>query len=74
MSFVKRISSIETKCWLFPETSIEVKEEHPEKALSPIIVTLFGIVIEVKEEQYSNALPPIVVTLFGMLMEVKERQ
>ena len=40
---------------------MEVKEEHPENTLSPIAVTLFGMVMEVKEEQYSNVLSPIVV-------------
>ena len=40
---------------------MEVKEEHSENAFSPIIVTLFGIVIEVKEEQEKNAPHPIVV-------------
>ena len=28
-----------------------VKEEHPENAQFPIVVTLFGSVIDVKEEQ-----------------------
>ena len=50
MSFVKRTPSTETKCWLFSETFIDVKEEQ-EKVLSPIIVTLSGMVMEVKEEQ-----------------------
>ena len=30
---------------------IEVKEEQPEKAEFPILVTLLGMVTEVKEEQ-----------------------
>ena len=30
---------------------IEVKDEQPEKALSPMLVTLLPIVTEVKEEQ-----------------------
>ena len=45
---------------------------HPLNAPSPIVVTLFGMVIDVKEEQSLNASSPIVVTLFGMVMDVKE--
>ena len=33
---------------------IEVREEQPSNALSPIEVTLFGMVIEVREEQPLN--------------------
>ena len=33
----------------------DVKLEHPEKALSPILVTLLGIVIEPKFLQKANA-------------------
>ena len=50
---------------------IEVKEEQPEKALLPILVTLLGIVTEVKEEQSSKALYPIVVTLLGIIYSVR---
>ena len=43
-----------------------VKLEHPEKALSPIEVTLLGISILVKEEQYLKAYSPIEVTELGI--------
>ena len=46
--------------------------ERQENASSPIVVTLFGMVMDVKEEQEENALSPIVVTLFGIVMDVKE--
>ena len=49
----------------------EVKEEQEENAYSPIVVTLFGIVMEVKEH-LKNALFPIVVTLSGMVIDAKE--
>ncbi len=43
------------------------------KALSPILVTPFPIVMEVKFVQYSKALAPMCVILFHpMVMEVKE--
>ena len=61
MSFVKRMPSTETKCWLPSETLIAVKEKHLQSALSPIVVTLFGMVMEVKEEHSENASFPIVV-------------
>ncbi|WP_287366485.1 hypothetical protein, partial [Prevotella sp.] len=44
------------------------------KALSPIVVTLFGMVTEVRELQMLKAQPPIVVTLLGMVTEVRELQ
>ena len=40
----------------------EAREEQPEKAEEPIVVTLLGMVIEVREEQSSKADTPIVVT------------
>ena len=40
-----------------------VKLEQLENALSPILVTLFGITMLVKLEQLENALSPILVTL-----------
>ena len=40
-------------------------------ALSPILVTLFGIVIFVKLVQPLNALSPILVTLSGIVTLVK---
>ena len=45
--------------------------EHPEKALSPIYVTLEGIVISVSWEQYENEFDPIDVTLGGIIICVK---
>ena len=44
-----------------------------EKASSPIVVTLFGMVTEVNL-QYLKASSPIVVTLLGMVTEVRELQ
>ena len=51
---------------------MEVKDEHPENATSPIVVTLFGIVMDVKEEHPENAPLPNSVTLFVIVIEVKE--
>ena len=42
--------------------------------LSPILVTLSGMLIELKEEQSLNADSPILVTLFGMFIEVNDEQ
>ena len=39
----------------------EVKEEHRENALSPIVVTLFGMVTVVKKGHRENAYFPTVV-------------
>ena len=38
---------------------MEVREEQPMNAYSPMVVTELGMVTEVREEQYSNALLPI---------------
>ena len=51
---------------------IEDKEEHSKNALSPIVVTLFGMMMEVKEEQEENVYFPIYVTLSGNTTAVKE--
>ena len=57
---------------------IEVKEEQPLKALSPILVTLLGIVTEVKEEQLRKAHSPMLVTpsliITVLMTEVKSFQ
>ena len=45
---------------------------QPLKALSPMLVTLFGIVIEVKPVQPEKALFPMLVTELGRVMEVRE--
>ena len=51
---------------------IEVRPLQPENArISPIEVTLLGMVIEVRLLQSQNALSPIEVTLLGMLIEVR---
>ena len=52
----------------------EVRDLQPEKALLPIVVTLFGMVTEVSALQPAKAAPPIAVTLFGMFTEVRELQ
>ena len=44
------------------------------KALSPIVVTLLGMVTEVRELQPLKAYLSIVVTLLGMVTKVKELQ
>ena len=44
----------------------DVKPEQCQKAPSPMLVTLLGMVIEVREEQPAKALPPMLVTLLGM--------
>ena len=36
-------------------TTMEVREEQPENALRPMLVTELGMVMEVREEQSSNA-------------------
>ena len=51
-----------------------VSEEHPEKARSPIFVTLFGILMLVSDSQPQKAPSSIFVTLFGILMLVSELQ
>ena len=53
-------------------TVIDVREEHPLKALFPIVGTLFGRVIDVREEHPEKAPTLIVVTLFGRVIEVRE--
>ena len=48
---VKVISPVSLSSFQFIEPIVpEVKEEHSENALYPIVVTLFGITIEIKEE------------------------
>ena len=44
------------------------------KALSPMLVTLFGMVTEVKPLQPRKAYSPMLVTLLGIVTEVKLRQ
>ena len=45
-----------------------VKPEQPEKALSPIDVTEFGMITEVKPPQPQKAPGPIVVTELGIIV------
>ena len=56
---------------LLESTIISVKLVQEPKTLSPILVTLSGIVTLVKPVQYSNAPYPILVTLSGMVTLVK---
>ena len=51
-----------------------VKPLQPRNALSPILVTLFGIVILVNPLQAVNAEEPILVTLFGIVILVNPLQ
>ena len=50
----------------------EGRLSHPSKALYPILVTLFGILMLVRESQSEKAKSPILVTLSGMLILVRE--
>ena len=43
-----------------------LKREQPENALSPMLVTEFGMVMLVRREQPENAYSPILVTEFGI--------
>lgn len=47
---------------------------QPEKAYSPIIVTLSGIMMLVSKSQFLNAELPMLVTRSGILMSVSEVQ
>ena len=47
---------------------------QPDKALSPILVTEFGMVIDVKPLQSQKARSPILVTEFPMVTDVKPLQ
>ena len=51
-----------------------IKDSQPSKAFSPILVTLFGIVMLFKEVQPMKASAPMLVTLSGIVMLVKEEQ
>ena len=52
----------------------EVRELHPEKALSPILVILSERLIELSATHSSKAELPIVVTLSGIRIEVRDMQ
>ena len=47
---------------------------QPEKAYSPMLVTLLGISMEVKPMQLEKALFPMLVTLLGISIEVRSEQ
>jgi hypothetical protein len=49
-----------------------VREEHPQKARSPIVVTESGMLIVVREEHPLKALTPIDVTPYGIVMAARE--
>ena len=51
-----------------------VRLEQPENAQTPILVTVFGIVILARLEQFPNAERSILVTLFGIVMLVRLEQ
>ena len=51
-----------------------VSDLHPEKALFPMFVTLFGISIQVSELQRKKAEETILVTPLGILMLLREQQ
>ena len=73
----KRSSNRRLDDVIFPPTNgivIDVRDEQPEKAYSPIEVTLLGIVIDVKDEQSQKAPSPIDVTLLGIVIDVKDEQ
>ena len=51
-----------------------VRESQPEKAKSPILVTLSGMLMFVRDLHSEKVLCPIFVTPFGILMLVRESQ
>ena len=73
-SWVKSAPSMEQYSGLALSTSIFVKEEQPENAWSPMLVTLEGITTDDKEEQPENAQSPTLVTLEGITTDDKEEQ
>jgi hypothetical protein len=51
-----------------------VRPEQPEKAYSPMLVTLLGTVIDVMPEQPEKAYSPMLVTLLGTVIDVMLEQ
>ena len=49
----------------------EVRPEQPEKARSPMLSTLEGMVIAVRPVQFQKARSPMLSTLAGMVIEVR---
>ena len=52
--------------------AISRNEEQPQNALSPMLVTEFGMAISRNERQPTNALKPMFVTEFGMAISCNE--
>ena len=50
----------------------DFKEEHPKKALSPMLVMLLGIMIEDNDEHLTKVFLSMFVTLVGIVIEVRE--
>ena len=50
----------------------EGRQSHSPKAISPILVTLFGMMMLLREMHIEKAQSPILVTLSGMLILVRE--
>ena len=69
-ALLNRTPSSELYAGLLLSTTIDIKLQHPLKALFPINVTEFGMVIDVKP-LYENASPSIDVTELGMVIDVK---
>ena len=59
---------------LFAPMENDVSPEHPENAVSSMLVTPFGIVTEVSPEQPSNAEYPMLVTLSGIVTDASPEQ
>jgi len=51
----------------------ECSELQPEKTLSPIVVTEFGIMMHLREQPEKTSLP-MVVTVFGIVISLREVQ
>ncbi len=52
----------------------DVKLEHPESMLSPMLVTLLGIAIDSRAEHELNAPNPILSSVLGNVTDVKLEQ
>ena len=73
--FIMALQLSRESYFVFPNsTLIDVKPLQPAKALSPMLVTLSGMVMEVRALQLLKASIPMLVTLFGMVTEVRPLQ
>ena len=72
--FVNKSPKVDLKEGLLKSTEKEVRLEQPAKAPSPMLLTLFGIVMHVKDSQPLKATLPILVTLFGIVILFNEEQ